>query len=122
MHEVRPALVMHRRRRQTGFDQFDSPAIDHLVFGGSRYRDGPAEVVGNADAHAVDYGWDFTTPVRQSPASAACSHPGTVQWRPSAEHVGRPAPPEINAGQPTSTQGSVGKLGMLGTDTLGCSG
>jgi hypothetical protein len=48
---------MDRCRRQSRLDQFDPTAVDDLVVVGSRDGDGPAEVVGDAKAHAADYAW-----------------------------------------------------------------
>jgi hypothetical protein len=53
VHEVRPADVMDRGRGQVGVEQLDPSTVDHLVICGSGHDDGPAEVVSNADAHAV---------------------------------------------------------------------
>jgi hypothetical protein len=54
---MRSTLVMDRCRRQSRLDQFDPTAVDDLVVVGSRDDDGPAEVVGDAEAHAADYAW-----------------------------------------------------------------
>jgi hypothetical protein len=54
---MRSTLVMDRCRRQSRLDQFDPTAVDDLVVVGSRDGDGPAEVVGDAKAHAADYAW-----------------------------------------------------------------
>jgi hypothetical protein len=46
------ALVVDRRRRHTGLDQLDPPTIHDLVVRRGRDSHRPAEVVGDAEAHA----------------------------------------------------------------------
>ncbi|MFN2506776.1 MAG: hypothetical protein ABR540_21615 [Acidimicrobiales bacterium] len=45
---------MDRRRRHAGFDQLDPPTVHDLVVGRGRDCHGPAEMMGNAQAHAID--------------------------------------------------------------------
>ena len=64
-----PALVVDRRRRDAGFDQLDPPAVHDLVVGRRRHRDGPAEMVRDAQAHLRTF-----SRVRE-PTSAVPSEP-----------------------------------------------
>ena len=43
------SFLVHRRHRHTGFDQFDAPAVHHLVTGRRRHGNRPAEVIGDAE-------------------------------------------------------------------------
>ena len=52
--EVWTALVVDRRRRHTGLDQLDPPTVHDLVVRRGRDGHGPAEVMGDAEAHATD--------------------------------------------------------------------
>jgi molybdate transport system regulatory protein len=54
MHLVRTADVMDRRGRQTGFDQFDTPAVYDFMICGSRHDHGPAVMVCNPNTHTDD--------------------------------------------------------------------
>jgi hypothetical protein len=45
---------MDWRRRHAGLDEFDPAAIDDRVIGGSGHRHRPAEMIGDAQAHARD--------------------------------------------------------------------
>lgn len=47
----RAAFVMDRRHRHACSQQFDPPAIDHLVTGRDRHRDGPPQVIGDSHTH-----------------------------------------------------------------------
>ena len=55
MKEVGAAFVMDRRGGQPGLEQIDASAVHDFVAGGCRDGDGPAEVVGDAEAHSADY-------------------------------------------------------------------
>jgi protein-tyrosine phosphatase len=46
--------VLYRRRRHAGLDQLDPSTVDDLVVIRCRDRDGPAEMVGDAQPHAAD--------------------------------------------------------------------
>ena len=48
------ALVVDGRRRQAGLDQVDPPTVSDAVVRRGRDGDGPAEVVGDSETHAVD--------------------------------------------------------------------
>ncbi len=48
------ALVVDRRGRHAGLDQLDPPAVHDPVVGRSRDGHGPAEVMGDAQAHAAE--------------------------------------------------------------------
>jgi hypothetical protein len=66
VHDVRPAHVMDRCRRQPGLDQLDAAAPHHhvVVRRGDRHR--PTEVMGDADTHA-----EHSAATRSPPASGA---------------------------------------------------
>ena len=54
VHRVWAADVMDRCRRQTRFDQLDSPTIHDLVLSRGGHAHRPAEVVHEAETHTVD--------------------------------------------------------------------
>jgi hypothetical protein len=45
------AVVVHRCRRDSGLDELEAPPVDDFAVGRGGHRDGPPEVVGNAQAH-----------------------------------------------------------------------
>src|SRR5580700_10297703 len=53
MKRIGASLVMDGRGRQSWFDELDSSSIDDLVVRRSGNDHGPAEVVGDAEAHAA---------------------------------------------------------------------
>ena len=46
---------MDRCLGHAGFDEFDPPAVHDLVVGRRHDRDGPAEMMGDAQPHGTDY-------------------------------------------------------------------
>jgi hypothetical protein len=54
VEEMGTADMVNRCLGQAGFDQFDPAAIHDLVVSGRGHRDGPAEVVSDAETHADD--------------------------------------------------------------------
>jgi hypothetical protein len=49
------ALIVNRCRTHAGFGQLDPPAVHYLVVGRRRHRNGPAEMIRNAQTHVAKY-------------------------------------------------------------------
>ena len=122
VEEVGAALVVDRRRRQTGLDQLDPPTVHDLVVRRGRDGHGPAEVMGDAEAHATDSAQRAPPTARRGPTASglvglvsqhasgnfvtppcqsAISLPNGRRNEPAEGAVHQPKEPRVNAPAPT---------------------
>jgi len=81
----KPAFVMDRRRRHTGFDQVDPSAIRDLVASRGGNRHGPAEMM--SDTHTHDVSQDGKSPY-SNPAGGGAHEPALASRRQRKRYFG----------------------------------